>query len=213
MMRTITFLAAFCLANGAHATTTELIVNGSFEANDIADNTAMAGASSPGWNTIPFLFDGAPAGIWPVSGNTGRQYADIGNNAGSFILQFLMVGVGDVIDSITWFDNTAESTGLSFYDVQLLDASGGVPTVLESQSFTAVANRLSWTQESFALSNTYGAGMYAIKMFGTTGIGTGDTLIDDVSVLAAPAPVPLPASLPLLLVALGGSFAFSRRNA
>ena len=194
-------LATFALLSTPVHAATELLTNGSFEADDIPANTiGVLNAPVTGWDGVAFLFDGAPAAVWPLSGNSGAQYADIGNNSGSVASQTFTVAAGDFIQSISWFDNTATSTVTSFYTVELVD---GANNLLETQDFSASADRSNWTSESLSLELPYGAGNYTLSFFGTTGVGTGDTLIDDVSALAAPAPVPVPASLPLLLAGLG----------
>ena len=208
-------LAAYLIATLVGSTTahaaTELITNGSFEADDIPTNTISAlNPTVTGWNGVAFLFDGDPSGIWPNVGNTGPQYADIGNNTASVASQAFTVAAGDVIQSITWFDNVAQSGAqTSTYTVRLLD---GANSVLLSEGFSSSFSDTVWGAQSLSLNTTYGAGSYILEMFGVTGISTNDTLVDDVSVLATAAPVPLPASLPLLGLAIAGAGVLARKR-
>ncbi|MEM8553587.1 MAG: VPLPA-CTERM sorting domain-containing protein [Pseudomonadota bacterium] len=211
MKYSIIFAAALFSATTARAATTELLTNGSFEADDLPDNTiGVLFAPVTGWTDLAFLFDGDPSGFWPDQGNTGRQYGDIGNNSTSMASQSFTVGAGDILHSITWFDNSA-STGpaSSQYTVRLLDQFS---TILEEQNYTASHNATTWGSESLNLGQTYGAGTYTLTMFGTTGFSTNDTLVDDVSALSTPAPVPLPASFPLLFAGICGVAVAARRR-
>ncbi|MEO0486563.1 MAG: hypothetical protein AAF092_11685 [Pseudomonadota bacterium] len=200
-MRVLAVLAAMVtLAAPGHASPVNVIANSSFDDTFIGPNTILAGAIVPGWSTLPFLMNTPAGNVWPLLGATGPQYADIGNTPSSGIEQTFTIGAGDVIDSISWSDNTAIPSGSSLYSVQLTDQSSAV---VAQGSYVTSAHLTIWDQKQLSLTSVLGAGTYTLRMFGTTGVGTADSLVDDVVVLADAAPVPLPASAFLLLSALG----------
>lgn len=188
----------------AHAMTVDLAENGSFEIPEIAQNTFQLGVNAPGWTLLPALFNGQPSGIWPVSGNSGSQYADIGNLTSPEVAQSFTVPFAFRLYSINWYANTSIFATSVGYSVRLVNGSG---STVASGNFQVSPNVNLWTMSTLMLNSRFGPGSYTVIFQALSGL---DALIDDVTIEAKT--VPIPAALPLLLAGLGALAALRRRR-
>lgn len=196
----LTFATLYFFSQTSYASPIELVVNSSFELDDIPSNSLVGPFPSvTGWSGVGFLVDGQGLPVWPTSGNSGSQYAGFGNNPTVVGSQAFTVSSKYEISAISWYANTGIHVPSTTYSVQLLDDLGGI---LLSENFSVIGNVSSWSSASMDLSAiTLGPGNYSFSLFGTAGVGQADVLIDDVSIVAnlSPQQVPLPSTFLLLV--------------
>ncbi len=203
-----TLLASLLFANTSGALPIDIAVNGSFEADDIPTNS-IGGLLDPvtGWDSVPLLFDGEPAAVWPAGGADGPQYADCGNIPSSTCTQSLTVAAGFDLVEITWSANEGDSVGATPYSVEIRNV---LDSVLASGTYTASHNNLVWTDDDLDLtSSSLGAGDYKLVIYGTDGVSGRDVLIDNVKIFVEV--VPEPGTAIMLGLGLAGMTA-CRRN-
>jgi hypothetical protein len=188
-----------CVCAAAQA---QIIQNGSFEAPAITDGSLQASVPT-GWTGGAVLMNpldnGAIPGnafIWPQAAD-GQQFEDIGNTAAFALSQAI-----EIVDPGTyefhWMDNVGGVPAPPGFDtapyaVTLTDA--GAKQVF-SAAFDSYHADGQW--QSRTIQQALGAGSYTLTFTSLNQPNHTDTLIDAVSVGAAP-PVPEPGSALMLL--------------
>lgn len=181
-MHQLTLLIILCGISTASAQ--NLLTNGSFEDPVFSDPSINHLPSVPGWSGIPFIFAGNNGSVWPDGAASGGQFADIGNDSGTYLVEQTFTVPANTLSSVSWSATTSASRTSLTYRVELLASPGGA--VLESQVFTALGGTSNdtWDSESLVLSNgPHGVGDYTLT-FETINSGGLDAFIDDVVALA-----------------------------
>jgi chitinase len=179
------FAAMFVAAPVSAAT---LITNGDFEGGDLTGWTCSVSASSS-----------CDADTGSLSAHTGTYYMELFENIGvGSVTQTVATVAGQAYDFSFWseFSQIVAANVLS-YSLDGGAAQIVTPTLSHAQ-----------TTDSFVADD----GFADITFFFETDGGTGIFAIDDV-MLTAVSEVPLPASAPLLLAAVGGLMMRGRRKA
>lgn len=196
-----------------------VVQNGSFEQSFPDPGKRNGGQvfdllqSGPGsswqiWDNLPGWTAQSGAGIEVQSNRTlrsidaqdGSHYVELDSSNNSSMFQNVLLGAGDYVLSFFYSPRTSRqgSNGIAWSMGTLVSG-----TVDETQAGTAVGQ---WTQIS-RIFNVAASGTYALSF---SAVGRSDSLgglLDNISILAAPAggtsPVPVPGAALLLITAAG----------
>lgn len=203
-LRSAIVLSLFA-AGAAHATTTNLVTNGSFEADKITNSAGWEQVSSvTGWNSS---VSGNDAFELQKGANQGGQGGFIANAADG--TQYLELNT-DQLTSIGQAINTSSATDytLSFSYAGRPDTPNGATSSMQVYWGRTLVDTVSavngvWTTASLTVSSTSDLTALIFKSTGPTSATSFGSYLDNVSVTALPTAVPEPGTYAMLLAGLG----------